>query len=169
LKIWSAACSTGAEPYTLAMVLADLGLRRPELRAMITATDISTEVLRKAVDGIYPEAMLEPVPASLRQRYVLRGKDRSRQLVRVAPELRAMVRFGRLNLMEAPYSVDADQDIIFCRNILIYFDLPTQEAVLQRLVEHLAPGGYLFLGHSETLTSFHLPLHPVEPTVFQRI
>ncbi len=169
IKIWSAACSIGAEPYTLAMVLADLERRHAGLRATITATDICTEVLTKAIAGIYPESMVEPVPPELRHRYVRRGKGRSRHLVRVAPELRAMVRFGRLNLMEAPYSVDSDQDIIFCRNILIYFEAPTQEAVLQLLIEHLAPGGYLFLGHSETLTSFHLPLRPVAPTVFRRM
>jgi chemotaxis protein methyltransferase CheR len=71
--------------------------------------------------------------------------------------------------MEAPYPVDRDMDIIFCRNILIYFDKPTQQAVLQRLTEHLRPGGYLFLGHSETLAGFHLPVKPVAPTVFRRV
>jgi chemotaxis protein methyltransferase CheR len=169
LKVWSAACSNGAEPYTLAMVLADLGQQMPGLRFTITATDLCTEVLDVAISGIYPEMMIQPVPAELRRRYVLRSKDRSRQLVRIVPELRATTQFGRLNLIEAPYPVDPDMDIIFCRNILIYFDKPTQEGVLQRLCEHLRVGGYLFLGHSETLSGFDLPLQPVGPTIFLRL
>jgi chemotaxis protein methyltransferase CheR len=168
LKVWSAACSTGAEPYTLAMVLADLAQQNAGLRYGITATDISTEVLDVAVSGIYPEAMVTPVPPEFRHRYVLRSKDRSRRLVRMAPELRTAVRFARINLMEVPYQVERDMDIIFCRNILIYFDKETQQAVLQHLSEHLRLGGFLFLGHSETLAGFQLPLEPVGPTVFRR-
>ena len=168
LKVWSAACSIGAEPYTLAMVLADLGMQTSGPRYGITATDISTEVLDAAIAGIYPEAMIGPVPPEFRRRYVLRSKDRSRRQVRMIPELRAAVRFARVNLMEVPYQVDREMDIIFCRNILIYFDKETQQAVLQHLSEHLRIGGFLFLGHSETLAGFHLPLEPVGPTVFRR-
>jgi chemotaxis protein methyltransferase CheR len=168
LKIWSAACSIGAEPYTLAMVLADLGQQAAKTRYGITATDISTEVLATAVTGIYPEAMAEPVPPEFRRRYVLRSKDRALRQVRIVPELRAAVRFARINLMEAPYQVDREMDIIFCRNILIYFDKPTQQSVLQNLTDHLRAGGFLFLGHSETLSGFQLPLEPVGPTVFRR-
>jgi chemotaxis protein methyltransferase CheR len=168
LKIWSAACSIGAEPYTLAMVLADLAQQSSGPRYNIVATDISTEVLATAVAGIYPEAMIQPVPPELRRRYVLRSKDRSRQQVRIVPELRAAVRFARVNLMEAPYQIEREMDVIFCRNILIYFDKETQQAVLQHLANHLRPGGFLFLGHSETLAGFQLPVDPVGPTVFQR-
>jgi chemotaxis protein methyltransferase CheR len=169
LKLWSAACSIGAEPYTLAMVLADLdGRIQNGLRFEITATDLSTEVLNTAVAGIYPEALVQPVPPEFRRRYVWRSKDRSRQQVRIAPELRAAVRFARVNLMEPPYIVDREMDVIFCRNMLIYFDKPTQEAVLQRLCEHLRPGGFMFLGHSETITGYDLPLRPAGPTVFRR-
>jgi chemotaxis protein methyltransferase CheR len=169
LKIWSAACSIGAEPYTLAMVLADLGQRAAGPRYGITATDISTEVLDTALAGIYPEVMIQPVPPDLRHRYVLRSKDPARQQVRIVPELRAAVRFGRVNLMETPYQVEHDMDIIFCRNILIYFDKETQETVLRNLTSHLRAGGFLFLGHSETLGGFRLPLEPVGPTVFRRL
>ena len=168
LKVWSAACSIGAEPYTLAMVLADLGQQTAISRYGITATDISTEVLAAAVIGIYPEAMVEPVPPEFRRRYVLRSKDRSLRQVRIVPELRAAVRFARINLMEAPYQVDREMDIIFCRNILIYFDKATQQSVLQNLTDHLRVGGFLVLGHSETLSGFQLPLEPVGPTVFRR-
>jgi chemotaxis protein methyltransferase CheR len=170
LKLWSAACSNGAEPYTLAMVLADLGSTiSGGLRFDIIGTDISTEVLETAVAGIYPDAMMQPVPPEFRHRYVWRSKDRSRHQARIAPELRATVRFARVNLMEPPYPVDREMDVIFCRNMLIYFDKVTQDAVLQRLCEHLRPGGYLFLGHSETIASFDLPLAPVGPTVFRRL
>jgi chemotaxis protein methyltransferase CheR len=169
LKVWSAASSTGAEPYTIAMVLAEKAKEIPGLRFSITATDISTEVLETAVAGIYPEAMMAPVPPAMRRSYVMRSKDRARQLVRIDPSLRATVRFGRVNLMEAPYQVDTDMDVIFCRNILIYFDKPTQAMVVERLCNHLRRGGYLFVGHSETLTWLDLPLEPAGPTVFQRL
>jgi chemotaxis protein methyltransferase CheR len=112
--------------------------------------------------------MAEPVPPEFRRRYVLRSKDRALRQVRIVPELRAAVRFARINLMEAPYQVDREMDIIFCRNILIYFDKATQQSVLQNLTDHLRVGGFLFLGHSETLSGFQLPLEPVVPTVFRR-
>jgi len=169
LKFWSSACSTGAEPYTLAMVLAESRSRFSNLRSTILATDICTEVLESAVFGIYPEAMMAPIPQSLRQRYVLRAKDPSSGTIRIVPDLRSQVQFARLNLMDATYPVDRDMDVIFCRNILIYFDKETQAAVLNRLCEHLRPGGYLFMGHSETLAGFTLPLQLVGPTVFRRL
>jgi len=169
LKVWSAACSIGAEPYTLAMVLADLAQRIPALRSGIVATDISTDVLKTAINGIYTNDMIAPVPDAFRRRYVARSKDRAREEVRIVPELRAMVRFGRVNLMESPYPVDHEMDVIFCRNMLIYFDKETQMMVLTRLTEHLRRGGYLFLGHSETLSGFQLPLEPTGPTVFRKI
>ncbi len=168
LKAWSAACSIGAEAYTLAMVLADLEQRHAGLRSSIFATDISTAVLETAVLGIYPEAMIAPVPADMRRNYVMRARDPANKTVRIAPELRAMVSFGRINLMEPPFQMDREIDVIFCRNILIYFDKPNQERVLQRLSDHLRPGGYMFLGHSETIGGFNLPLEAVDATVFRR-
>ena len=169
LKIWSAACSMGAEVYTIAMVLADLSLKLSGLRFNITGTDLCTTVLQTAMQGIYPLAMLQPVPPEFRRRYVMHSKNRSHQQARIVPELRAMARFGRLNLMDSAYPMDRDQDMIFCRNILIYFGKTAQEAVLQRLCAHLRPGGYLFLGHSETLAGFSLPLQPMGPTTFRRL
>src|SRR5258708_15670799 len=123
------------------MVLADLAQQNSGLRYGITATDISTEVLDVAIASIYPEAMVAPVPPELRHRYVLRSKDRANRTVRIVPELRAAVRFARVNLMEVPYQVEREMDIIFCRNILIYFDKQTQQAVLQHLSEHLRIDG----------------------------
>jgi len=168
VKVWSSASSIGAEPYTLAMVLAEFAARNRGFDYSILATDLCTQVLETAVTGIYPEAMMAPVPDALYQRYVLRDKTPKRGLARIVPELRQQVQFARLNLMDASYPLDSDFDIIFCRNILIYFDKPTQNAVLQRLCSHLRPGGYLFMGHSETLAGFDLPLTLAGPTVFRR-
>ena len=112
--------------------------------------------------------MVAVVPPDLRHHYLLRSRDRARRLVRIVPELRAQVSFARLNLMDAEYSVDRDFDVIFCRNVLIYFDKPTQHAVLRRLCAHLRPGGYLFLGHSESLAGMALPLRSVANTVLRR-
>lgn len=168
LKVWSAASSIGAEPYTLAMVLAELQLKLGDFSFSVVATDISTRVLEIAVKGIYSEQMIAPVPMELRRRYLLRSRDPAQGLVRIAPELRRLVRFGRLNLMDTTYPVDRNIDVVFCRNILIYFDKPTQQAVLGRLCDHLRPGGFLFLGHSESLAGLGLPLKPAAATVFRR-
>jgi chemotaxis protein methyltransferase CheR len=169
VKLWSTASSIGAEPYTLAMVLADFAQATPGFRFSIAATDISTKVLETAILGIYPEEMIAPVPMEMRRRYLLRANDAARRVVRMTPQLRKLVQFGRVNLMETPYPVDRDMEIIFCRNMLIYFDKPTQQAVLERLCTHLRTGGYLFLGHSESLAGLGLPLEPVGPTVFRHV
>ena len=169
LKLWSSACSTGAEPYTLAMVLAAAGRLKPGPGAMILASDICTEVLETAARAVYPEALMEPVPAHLRRRFVMPSKDRALKEVRIVPELRAIVRFSRMNLMDAHYAADADMDVIFCRNVLIYFDRTTQLTVLQRLCAHLRSGGFLFVGHSEAFSGFDLPVEQVGPTTFRRV
>lgn len=118
--------------------------------------------------AIYPSAFVAPVPMAMQQRYLMRSKDPRQDLVRVAPELRRKVRFERLNLMDESYPFDRDIDFIFCRNVLVYFDKPTQKAVIQRLVSHLRPGGYLMLGHSESMAGSGIPgLQQVVPTVYQ--
>lgn len=167
LKFWSAASSIGAEAYTISMVLAELA-KLDGFKYSVLGTDIATKVLKTAALGIYTEDMVEPIPMSLRQKYLLRGKGKSKGLFRVVPELRRTVQFGRLNLMDPAYPVDQEMDVIFCRNILIYFDKPTQQKVLERLCDHLKSGGYLFLGHSESLNGFGLPLRPAGTTVFCR-
>lgn len=165
---WSAAASTGAEAYSLAMVLAEFGASRHGFRFAVLATDICSEVLETGVHGVYPAEMVEPVPAELRRRYLRRARDPAAQTVRVAPDLRRLVHFARLNLVQGPYDLDLAAEVIFCRNILIYFDKPTQEAVTRNLCHHLAPGGFLFIGHSESLMGFDLPLRQVGTTIFQR-
>ncbi|UFZ07165.1 methyltransferase domain-containing protein [Bradyrhizobium ontarionense] len=170
IKIWSAACSTGMEAYTTAMVLDDLQMKRRGFEFRILGTDISTSVLRVAKAGIYPRDMLAPVPAEMAQRYFLSARDRTRADLRVVPELRRRVNFTRMNLMDPSYPVDQDVDIIFCRNVLIYFDKVTQRKVVDRLCRHLRPGGYFLVGHSESMVhQGSVGLKQVQPTIFQNV
>ena len=172
LKIWSAACSIGAEAYTIAMLMQELaGAARGssgELSFSILGTDISTQVLAAARTAIYPASFVSPVPPELQQRYLMRARDPARSLVRIAPELRRKVRFEHLNLMDESYPFDRDIDVIFCRNVLIYFDPPTQFMVVSRLASHLRPGGYLILGHSESMAGTGVAgLGSVAPTIYR--
>ena len=168
LNVWSAGCSTGEEPYTLAMVLNELDDKYPGFRYQILATDISTKVLDIAKLGVYSEDKVEPVPELLKRKYVLKGKNSHEGMVRIVPELRTMVKWRRLNFMEGDFGMREPMDIIFCRNVIIYFDKPTQETLLRRFCSHLIPGGYVFMGHSETLQGMNLPLVPVAPTVYRK-
>ncbi|MBU1230798.1 MAG: protein-glutamate O-methyltransferase [Proteobacteria bacterium] len=168
VNIWSAGCSSGEEPYTLSMVLSEYSRLNAGFSFSILASDISNKVLGMAARAIYPEAKIEPIPLELRKRYLLRSKDRTRQVVRIAPEVRNHIRFRRLNFME-DFSFDNQLDIIFCRNVVIYFDRQTQEMLFSRFCRKLSPGGYLFIGHSESLAGMDLPLEPVAPTVYRRI
>ncbi len=168
IKIWSAACSTGAEPYTIAMIMEEFRQARRDIDYWILCTDICTDVLAQALAGRFSQEMIEPVSAARRQRYLMRARDPSRAEVRIKPHLRARLSFARLNLMDETYPVDANMDIIFCRNMLIYLDKPTQAKVLERLCDHLSPGGYLLLGHSESIVGLDLPVSQVANTVFQK-
>ncbi|WP_051384267.1 CheR family methyltransferase [Nitratidesulfovibrio termitidis] len=167
LRVWSAGCSIGMEPYTLAMVLRDYEERTPGFSFSILATDISSRALQQAVRAVYDEERVHNVPDQFRKRYLLRSRDRTRRLVRIGPELRSAVRFERLNFMD-PFSFSEPMDIIFCRNVIIYFDKPTQEGLFSRFCQCLRPGGHLFIGHSESLTGMALPLEQVAPTVYRR-
>lgn len=168
LKVWSSACSTGMEPYTIAMVLDDMLRNGHAFQFRILGTDISTSVLRLAEDAIYTREMIAPVPSDMAKRYFLSPRDPSRSDVRVVPELRRSISFMRMNLMDPVYPVDRDVDIIFCRNVLIYFDKATQRGVVERLCSHLRPGGYLIVGHSESMIhNVSIKLKQVQPTIFK--
>ncbi|MEO5373545.1 MAG: chemotaxis protein CheR [Alphaproteobacteria bacterium] len=169
LRVWSAGCSTGAEPYTLAMVLSDIRTQVPDFDFRILGTDICTDVLRTAQRAIYAEEAIEPVPMLMRRRYLLRSRDPERQEVRMSPEIRGMVSFRHLNFMAETYGIPETQDVVFCRNVIIYFDRPTRQTVLERICHNITPGGYLFVGHSEHLGDLTLPLRQVVPTVFVRV
>lgn len=170
IKIWSAAASTGAEAYTIAMVMNDLAANRGDFRYAILGTDISTSVLAQAERAVYAEEMLSPVPAQKLSRYVMYARRPGpRPEVRIVPELRRHVQFARLNLMDTDYPFDRDVDVIFLRNVLIYFDKKDQEAVINRLIGHLRPGGYLILGHSESMIGTSITMRQVAPAVFQKL
>ncbi len=168
-RVWSAGCSSGEEPYTLAMVLAEYAEQHPPFPFTVVATDLSTKVLDRARTAIYDEERVAAVPLELKKKYLLRSKDRNRELVRIAPELRAMVQFQRLNLMEESFSFAEPLDAIFCRNVIIYFDRATQERLLGRLCRVLRSDGYLFLGHSESIHGFDLPLKRLVSTVHRKV
>jgi chemotaxis protein methyltransferase CheR len=168
LKLWSAACSSGMEAYTIAMVLDDMQRAGHAFRYRILGTDISSGVLRLADQAIYSRDMIAPVPHDMAQRYFMSSRDRSRGEVRMVPELRRSTAFMRMNLMDPVYPVDRDVDIIFCRNVLIYFDKPTQAKVVEQLCGHLRPGGYLIVGHSESMVqNASLKLKQIQPTIFK--
>lgn len=168
-RIWSAGCSSGEEPYTLAMVLGDFASSLPGFRFSILATDISTRVLDKAKLGIYDQERVVTVPLAMKEKYLLRSKDRDKGLVRITPELRALVQFEQVNLMDDHFGMSGTMDVVFCRNVIIYFERHNQERLLRRLSSCLRTGGYLFLGHSETVHGFDLPLSRITSTVYRKL
>lgn len=168
-RFWSAACSTGEEPYTAAMVLNAYKEQTDGFDYSIFASDVSTKVLIHAKRAVYSESRVDDIPVAFRKKYLLRSKDRSKPSFRIGPELRKKVSFGWLNFMNRSLDVEGSFDVIFCRNTLIYFDRPTQAAVVTKLIQKLKPGGYLFIGHSESLFQHDLPLRQVMPTVYQLI
>lgn len=168
LNLWSAGCSIGMEPYTLAMVLSDFSEQFGGFSFHILATDISSRALQTAVKAVYDEDRISSVPDVLCKKYLLRSKDRSKKLIRIAPEIRSLVEFQRLNFMEQ-FSFSNPLDVIFCRNVIIYFDKPTQERLFKQFCECLRPGGFLFIGHSESLAGMNLPLVQAAPTVYRRV
>jgi chemotaxis protein methyltransferase CheR len=168
IGLWSAGCSSGEEPYTLAMMISDYAEKNPGFTHSILATDISLRMLEKAKLGIYDHERIEPVPLALRKKYLLKSKDDKKNLIRIIPQLRSLIRFQRLNLMDEMFSIREVLDIIFFRNVLIYFDRPTQQKVLNTICRHLHPNGYIFLGHSETLNGLNVPLTPVATAVYRK-
>ncbi|MFA7419492.1 MAG: protein-glutamate O-methyltransferase [Melioribacteraceae bacterium] len=169
LKVWSAGCSTGEEPYTLSIVLNEFGQKFTRYTFSILATDISTRVLEKAATGIYEEEKIEPISKSLVYKYFLRSKSKEKKLVRVVPQLRSSVKFQWLNFMQDDFGIRETFDLIFCRNVIIYFDKPTQEKLIEKLVNQLKPGGFFFLGHSESIFNTNLPLVQVAASTYKKI
>ena len=166
LRIWSAGCSTGEEPYSLAITLRESTPDRPA-EAVITATDISTKVLHAAARATYPQDKLKNVPPAVLKKYFQLGCGRWEGYCRIKKEVREMVRFLRFNLMETPPS-DFLFDIIFCRNVMIYFDKTTQGALVKRFYDCLNKGGYFFVGHSESLTGLDHAFKYIEPSVYRK-
>ena len=167
LRIWSAGCSSGEEPYSIAItVLEALGNQRGwDLR--ILATDIDSEILERASAGTFAMESLEEVRPELRRKYFLRGYGEFEGRAQVRPELRGMIGFRRVNLSRSEWGIVERFDIIFCRNVIIYFERPVQERIVRSLTSHLRHGGYYFSGHSENLYYLHDVLATVEPSIYQ--
>ena len=169
VRAWSAGCSTGEEPYSLAMVLLKHLPPSAGWHIDILGTDLSTRVLDRARAGCWPIEKAEAIPGEYRRAFMLRGVREREGTMKVGPELRAVVRFAQLNLHAESYPAPRNCDLILCRNVLIYFDQPTRSRITRRLIGHLQPGGYLFLGHAETLhTAGGNELKTVMPTVYAR-
>lgn len=167
LLVWSAGCSSGQEPYTLAMVLQEFCEKTPQLDYEILATDICTEALATAVEAIYTDEVVAPVPVALRHKYLMKGKGQHKGFHRVVPELRQKVSFQRLNFMDRDFGLKKKMDIIFCRNVIIYFDQATQRSLFEKFYRQFAPGGYLFTGHSESLEAITDRMERVDSAVYK--
>ena len=168
IRIWSSACSTGEEPYTIAMTFFEQVQDPEQWDCRILATDLSTRVLVKASAGMYEEARFRDVPPEVLRRHFLRGRGACAGLFKVKPHLAATIRFRRLNLMDERFPIRSALDLIFCRNVMIYFDRPTQETLVNKFHRYLRPGGYLFIGHSESLQWVSHPFQAVEPTIYRK-
>lgn len=170
LKIWSAGCSTGEEPYSIIMAIEEFKEKNKvsSFDYSILATDISKKVLMAAKRAVYTESQVSVIPLAMKKKYLLKSKNRQKQLVKIIPELRKYVHYDFFNLVKSQYDLNTTFDIIFCRNVLIYFDKKTQNLILNSLTNLLRPGGYLYLGHSESILETDLVLDTVAPTVYKK-
>jgi chemotaxis protein methyltransferase CheR len=167
IRLWSAACSTGEEPYSLAFSFYDsLGIDAFS-KVRILATDISTRVLRTAQFGVYAAERFSSIPVDQLRRYVLRGEGKQKDSYLVKKQFRDLIEFRRVNLMDDVSGL-GHFPLIFCRNVMIYFDRQTQQDLVNRLAARLEPGGYLFIGHSESLGGIDQPLEYVQPAVYRK-
>jgi chemotaxis protein methyltransferase CheR len=164
-RVWSAACSSGEEPYSIAMTLAESS---PMWSWQIEATDISHRILAKATAAIYEEEAVTRLSPVVVRTHFQRGFGPQQGQYRVKAGLRERVSFHHLNLLEGDPAFTEPFQVIFCRNVMIYFDRPTQEELVSRLSRWLVPGGYLFVGHSESLTHLQHSLRPVRPAIYQK-
>ncbi len=168
IRIWSSACSSGEEPYTIAMTLFD-GVAAPlQWDWKILASDLSTRVLAQAAPGVYEEERVRELSPEVIRRHFLKGRGREAGMVKVRPHLSDMILFRRINLMDERYPIKTPLDVIFCRNVMIYFDRPTQQRLVNKFHRYLKPGGHLFIGHSESLQWVTHPFRAVAPTIYQK-
>jgi chemotaxis protein methyltransferase CheR len=169
VRLWSAAASSGEEVYTMAMVVAEASRQIRGLDCRITGSDISRRMLAIADKGVYPLAALDPVGPVFTKRYFQRGISSQNGRCRAQADLRSRVRFRRINLLDSSYPVGGRQHVIFCRNVMIYFDAEVRAQTIDRLTDMLVPGGYLFVGYSESLGAHTPGLEPAWHGVYRRI
>jgi len=168
LKVWSAGCSTGEEPYSISITLNETLAAKPGVAAKVLATDIDTKVLETAATGVYKQDRVNGLPDNVLRRWFQRGRGDNADKVRVRPEVRNLITFRQLNLMQS-WPMRGRFDIIFCRNVVIYFDKPTQAKLFNRYADQLEDGGYLFLGHSETMHNLCDRFTLLGNTVYQKV
>jgi len=166
LRVWSAGCSSGEEPYSLAMLLSKHFSAEQGWELEILATDICTRVLEKARAAVYPIEKAKEIPPEFLRAYMLKGKGEQKDVMKVHPELHRLVRFARVNLHADSYPIVGFFDLIFCRNVLIYFDQKSKKKVIAGILQHLSPAGFLIVGHSEHLGSTSPLLRTVGSTVY---
>ncbi|MFH1746787.1 MAG: CheR family methyltransferase [Planctomycetota bacterium] len=169
VRIWSAACSSGEEPYSIAMTAHGTLSSQPGLELKILATDISNTMLEQARAGVYETRHLGTVPVKFRQDYFTPVHSATRPTMRVKPCLRRLITFEHFNLMSERFPFRHGFNIIFCRNVMIYFDRATQAVLVEKLVKQLRPEGFLLIGHSESLNSVQHPLKYIQPAIYQRL
>ena len=165
VRIWSAGCSSGEEPYTLAMLLHEVARDAARRDVRILATDISSKVLAMAREAKYPESAVAELPWPGADRYFTRAGGGAQQALQMRDDVRSLVRFARLNLMDR-WPMERGFQVIMCRNVMIYFDKVVQAQLVDRFWDLLAPGGHLFVGHSESLTSLNHRFRYVQPAVY---
>ena len=168
IRIWSSASSSGEEPYTIAMTLYDSVPDPEQWDFQILASDISTRVLVRAASGVYEGERVRTLPTEIVERHFLKGRGDRAGMIKVKPHLTQMVRYRRINLMADTFPIKSPLDLIFCRNVMIYFDRPTQAQLATKFYRYLKPGGYLFIGHSESLQLLNQPFKTVAPTIYQK-
>lgn len=170
LKIWSAGCSTGEEPYTILIELFENSRKHPNFpEFFVYATDISTNVLKKAKNAVYEYSKVATIPHEITKKYFMKSKSSEKKLVKVKKPLREKIFFKRLNFMDENYYIREKFHAIFCRNVLIYFDKKNQYDIISKQIAHLVPGGYYFMGHSESLHDLDLPLERVAPSTYKKV
>ena len=167
LRIWSAGCSSGEEPYTLSICLHEYAEAHPVLDFKILATDISTKMLSSAAGGVYHKSQVQTIKPPVLRKYFQRGQQRWADHFRLKPFVRKTIEFRRLNLME-PFPFNNHFQIIFCRNVMIYFDKEVQSRLVNKYYDCLEPGGFLFIGHSESLMGTTHRFKYVQPTIYQK-
>ena len=167
MNIWSAGCSSGQESYSISITIEEF-MRSSgfKMAYFIMASDISTRMLKTAKEAIYPMALVDDISLDLKQKYFLKSMGLHDSKVRVNKEIRDKVRFAYLNLMDDSYHIKGDFNVIFLRNTLIYFEPAVQKRVLNKVLERLVDGGYLFIGHSESLINMNLPIRSIAPSVY---
>ncbi len=167
-RVWSAACSSGEESYSIALILAEKLKPVPNQRWSILCTDISTKILEKAATGIFTADRIDKISKYWRTRYFQKGRNGSKGKFRIIPAVRNQMVFRPINLLQPTYPWKVSFEVVFCRNVMIYFDRPTQQELVDKLTASIVPGGFLMIGHSESLAGVNHSLEMIKPAIYRK-